>query len=596
MMERRDRTPNARQFLPMLALIVLAPLCLGLLLVAARHDTARSGMGGAVPDVGPDWAVVQEYLDRQNAWGQRTRGIGMAGLSPEERDRRFQEAFAERPDIRPAIAAATAIVDAGGAHDKTTEAAEFLVLQTFGEPDADRHMSKGAQVLVAREPYDEHWPSILMRMDGRRRFYRPDGGSSARGIDRFFEETASGAESPVLRATGRYYVAAGLMRSANGRMLGEEERDERRQRALDAATGLSAGVENERFGGAGAATPAGGAPGDPFGGSAPRTFAEAEADLIRTIQHATVGGTALDMTGRRLDGAGDRLSAYLGRVVLIDFWATWCRPCVEVLPELRELVAELPADRFTLLAISVDEQLETVTAFREREPMPWTNWHAGTDSDIVRAWDVRGFPTYVLVDEQGLILARTTGFDDRFAAMLEEAVEGGSESPIRDAGGTPDPPNPAELLDAAEQGDPEAQVRLGHLYQRGDGVPENDAEAVAWYLRAAGQGYADAQFRLGSVYGNGRGVPLDYAESLAWFHRAAEQGHDAAQWVLGTTYSWGLRGAPPDEVGAYMWLHLALSQNDKHDRSPLDRLEARMSPAQIAEAQRLASEWRAAHQ
>ena len=204
MMERRDRTPNARQFLPMLALIVLAPLCLGLLLVAARHDTARSGMGGAVPDVGPDWAVVQEYLDRQNAWGQRTRGIGRAGLSPEERDRRFQEAFAERPDIRPAIAAATAIVDAGGAHDKTTEAAEFLVLQTFGEPDADRHMSKGAQVLVAREPYDEHWPSILMRMDGRRRFYRPDGGSSARGIDRFFEETASGAESPVLRATGRY--------------------------------------------------------------------------------------------------------------------------------------------------------------------------------------------------------------------------------------------------------------------------------------------------------------------------------------------------------------------------------------------------------
>ena len=595
MMERRDRTPNTRQFLPMLALFVIAPLCLGLLLVAARHDTARSGMGGAVPDVGPDWAVVQEYLDRQNAWGQRTRGIGMAGLSPEERDRRFQEAFAERPDIRPAIAAATAIVDAGGAHDKTTEAAEFLVLQTFGEPDADRHMSKGAQVLVAREPYDERWPSILMRMDGRRRFYRPDGGSSARGIDRFFEETASGAESPVLRATARYYVAAGLMRSANRRMLGEEERDERRQRALDAATGLSVGVEDEQFGGAGAATPAGVAPGDPFGGSAPRTFAEAEADLIRTIRHATVGGTALDMTGRRLDGAEDRLSAYRGRVVLIDFWATWCRPCVEVLPELRELVAELPADRFTLLAISVDEQLETVTAFREREPMPWTNWHAGIDSDIERAWDVRGFPTYILVDEQGLILARSNGFND-FAAMLREAVEGGSDSPIRDAVGTPDPPNPAELLDAAEQGDPEAQVRLGDLYQRGDGVPENDAEAAAWYLRAAGQGYADAQFRLGSVYGNGRGVPLDYAESLAWFRRAAEQGHDAAQWMLGTTYSWGLRGAPRDEVAAYMWLHLALSQNDKHDRSPLDLLEARMSPAQIAEAQRLASEWRAAHQ
>ena len=160
---------------------------------------------------------------------------------------------------------------------------------------------------------------MLMQMDARRR-YAPNGESSAPGIDRFFEEMVSGAESPALRATARYYAAAGLMRSANGRMLGEEGRAGRRQRALDAAIGLSAGVEDERFGGAGARGSS--APRDPFGSSAPRTFAEAEADLIRTIRHATVGGTASDMTGRRLDGAEDSLSAYRGRVVLIDFWAT----------------------------------------------------------------------------------------------------------------------------------------------------------------------------------------------------------------------------------------------------------------------------------
>ena len=128
--------------------------------------------------------------------------------------------------------------------------------------------------------------------------------------------------------------------------------------------------------------------GDTRSGSvgASRTFAEVEADLLRTIRHATVGGTVLEMTGRRLGGTEDRLSAYHGRVVLLNFWATWCVPCIDVLPELRELVAELPADRFALLGISVDEELETVTAFREREPMPWTNWHVGIDSDLARAW------------------------------------------------------------------------------------------------------------------------------------------------------------------------------------------------------------------
>jgi hypothetical protein len=329
-MEIGDRILDSRRFLRMLALVVIAPSCLALLLVAARHDTARTGMTREQPasvpdataqtaDVGPDWAVVQEYLDLQSAWRERTSGIAMAGLSAEERNRRLQDAFNERPDIPPAIAAATVIVDAGGAHDRTTEAAEFLVMQTFTEPDSDRHIYKGAQALVVRAPHDDRWPAILMQMDARRRFYAPNGESSAPGIDRFFEEMASGAESPALRATARYYVAAGLMRSANGLMLGEEGRDGRRQRALDAATGLSAGVEDQRFGGAGTSTgPSASVPVDRFGRSAPRTFAEAEDDLIRTIQHATAGGTALDMTGRRLDGAEDSLSAYRSRVVLIE--------------------------------------------------------------------------------------------------------------------------------------------------------------------------------------------------------------------------------------------------------------------------------------
>ena len=142
----------------------------------------------------------------------------------------------------------------------------------------------------------------------------------------------------------------------------------------------------------------------------------------------TVGSTVPDAAGRRIDGTEDSLSAYRGRVVLIDFWATWCKPCVAALPSLRELVAESPADRFTLLAISADFDRETVTRFMEDEPMPWVNWHAGLGRDsIAGAWGIRVYPTYLLVNEQGVILHRANGLTPSLVSALEAAVEGASE-------------------------------------------------------------------------------------------------------------------------------------------------------------------------
>jgi cytochrome c biogenesis protein CcmG/thiol:disulfide interchange protein DsbE len=130
-----------------------------------------------------------------------------------------------------------------------------------------------------------------------------------------------------------------------------------------------------------------------------------------------------ELTGRRLDGTEESVSAYRGRVLLIDVWATWCRPCIAALPELRALVAELPADRFAVLAISLDGALATVTDFLESEPMPWYNWHVGMGSEVERTLAVRGLPTYLLVDEEGVILASEGPFA-RLRCMAERAVAG----------------------------------------------------------------------------------------------------------------------------------------------------------------------------
>ena len=66
---------------------------------------------------------------------------------------------------------------------------------------------------------------------------------------------------------------------------------------------------------------------------------------------------------------------------------------------------------------------------------------------------------------------------------------------------------------AADQGDAEAQYNLGVIYNNGEGVPKDDAEAVRWFQLAAEQGYAKAQFELGYKYRWGHGVPLDDAEA-----------------------------------------------------------------------------------
>ena len=86
---------------------------------------------------------------------------------------------------------------------------------------------------------------------------------------------------------------------------------------------------------------------------------------------------------------------------------------------------------------------------------------------------------------------------------------------------------------AAEQGEADAQHRLGLAYQNGDGVPRDDVEAVSWYRLAAVQGHRRAQNDLGNAYATGAGVPQDTTEAIRWFRLAAEQGYAVAQGNLG---------------------------------------------------------------
>jgi uncharacterized protein len=142
----------------------------------------------------------------------------------------------------------------------------------------------------------------------------------------------------------------------------------------------------------------------------------------------------------------------------------------------------------------------------------------------------------------------------------------------------------------AEGGDAVAQHNLGVMYVTGHGVPQDYATAATWYRKAAEQGYADAQVKLGKMYDKGQGVPQDQAVAMNWYRRAAAQGDSVAPYILGDTYLIG-RGVQQDYVTAHMWFNLAAARGNKEAEEARNRVGARMTPAQVAEAQKLAREW-----
>ena len=124
------------------------------------------------------------------------------------------------------------------------------------------------------------------------------------------------------------------------------------------------------------------------------------------------------------------------------------------------------------------------------------------------------------------------------------------------------------------------------MYDNGNGVPEDDRQAVFWFRKAAEQGDASAQNNLGLMYANGEGVPEDDRQAVFWFRKAAEQGDASAQNNLGLMYANG-EGVPEDDVRAYAWGNLAAAQGDEGGKLLRALLRQGMTPAQIAEGQAL---------
>tara|TARA_R110000868_G_scaffold50530_3_gene161400 strand:- start:3366 stop:3983 length:618 start_codon:yes stop_codon:yes gene_type:complete len=144
---------------------------------------------------------------------------------------------------------------------------------------------------------------------------------------------------------------------------------------------------------------------------------------------------------------------------------------------------------------------------------------------------------------------------------------------------------------AAAAGDMYAMNNLGDMYYNGRGVKRSWVEAMKWYRQGAEKGNADSQHAVGMMYELGESVRPNAAEAVKWYLLAANQGLLRSQNSLGILYTTGAKGLEPSPVRAFMWFSVA-AKDDKTAASRRDRAAAKMTPEQIAAAEKVIAAWK----
>lgn len=210
-------------------------------------------------------------------------------------------------------------------------------------------------------------------------------------------KTAPDEPRPRSRSIGLWLVVAALgpWLGAMLFLVGPQEPTPRSPRA--AAPGIAA------------------APADAGAADAPRR-PPAEPNLIPVSRRDPAPGFALP----DLDGGTATLGDYTGRVLLLNFWATWCLPCRAEMPWFAEFQTAFEDDGFAVLGVSVDEPgRDVVEPFIERSPVNYRIVLADTDQRLAAFGPVNTLPTTWLVDRQGRIAAEHVGLVSREATEAE---------------------------------------------------------------------------------------------------------------------------------------------------------------------------------
>ncbi|MGC3971221.1 MAG: TlpA disulfide reductase family protein [Pirellulales bacterium] len=135
------------------------------------------------------------------------------------------------------------------------------------------------------------------------------------------------------------------------------------------------------------------------------------AALEGAARYLSLPGNAMDVKGKTVDGKDFDVKSWEGKVVLVDFWATWCGPCIAELPTLRECYEKYHDRGFEVVGISLDSDRKRLDDFLTREELPWTTLFSADESatgwkhPLAAKYGVMSIPRGVLIDRKGKVVS-----------------------------------------------------------------------------------------------------------------------------------------------------------------------------------------------
>ncbi len=134
-------------------------------------------------------------------------------------------------------------------------------------------------------------------------------------------------------------------------------------------------------------------------------------------------GETLELAFTALDGTAINLADYRGKVVLVDFWATWCVPCLKAMPALKAAYAEFHDRGFDIIGISLDDDKDKLTSYLEKEGITWPQFFDGKgwENEFATQLGIEAIPATFLIGPDGTIIA-TDPTESALKATLAELL------------------------------------------------------------------------------------------------------------------------------------------------------------------------------